>query len=51
MFGGEKEFITREDLFTILDNAFGMGREETDQLFDEVDTLGKDQITYGMLEL
>ena len=49
MFGGEKEYITREDLFTILDNAFGMEREETDQLFNEVDTFGKDQITYGRL--
>lgn len=46
MFGGDKDYISREDLFQILDNAFGMEREETDRLFNEIDTLGIDRITY-----
>ncbi|XP_072169325.1 lysophosphatidylcholine acyltransferase 2-like [Diadema setosum] len=46
MFGGDKEYITREDLFQILDNAFGMKQDECDQLFSDIDTLGLDRITY-----
>ncbi|XP_041454357.1 lysophosphatidylcholine acyltransferase 2-like [Lytechinus variegatus] len=46
MFGGEKEYISPEDLYQILDNAFGMEREETDRLYKEIDTRGIERVTY-----
>lgn len=46
MFGGDKEYISPEDLFQILDNAFGMEREESDRLYQEIDTRGIERITY-----
>ena len=47
MFGGEKGYITSDDLESILSSAFDMEEMESQALFKQVDTEGEGRITFG----
>ena len=47
MFGGDKDYITSEDLHRILSSAFDMTKDECDTLFSLVDKDDSGQIRFS----